>query len=576
MTAATRQFSLLAAMLMLLSLLVAQPVFAQAGKAIFVSGQVNVERGTTLALNKGDDVLVGDTIVTGDRSRAQLEMADGARVAIRPNSRYRIDEFVFEPEPTGAAPAATAGTADRSVSTLIKGGFRTITGLIGQEDETEYEVHTPIGTLGIRGTDYTAVWCSSDCVTAPGVAGAGPLPDGLYLGVSAGTIFFRNSVMTIELHAGQYAYIPAADAEAEQLLVPPAVFYETPEADFQRPPVGSQTGRPDDDQPPPGSALDPAGVPSGSSFQTGLSARRSPPLSSAPAPDEDKDYSGLTSIGNLVAQPILATDPSGDVVDLTLGTAPPQPGTIAYEYDPPAVPQGFVGSADNLPGEILNDAQGNPIQFRGTFPDMVFGTVGASFNIGSATNVDTGFDAATQLRWGRWSGGVAQVLPDTMSVPLALDLSNQSLHWIDGADRLNPPVMPQTGQATYSLIGSTSPTDNQGNVGVMGSASFSADFTNQTVASTVDVTIAGSNWVATGNGDLTGNDGSLPSHQFDGTYTTVTIDGMPGGFGIFQGFFTGPGSTTGGLPAGAGLTYSLSDPLSGRGVGGALAFGNPQ
>ena len=90
---------------------------------------------------------------------------------------------------------------------------------------------------------------------------------------------------------------------------------------------------------------------------------------------------------------------------------------------------GFIGGADNLPGEILTDNQGNPIQFRGTFLDVSAGLVGATYNIGTATNVESGFDPVTQLRWGRWSGGIATVLPDNASVPQSIDLfANDSLH----------------------------------------------------------------------------------------------------------------------------------------------------
>ena len=568
-----RKHILTQAALTLMCLTLSGAALAQAGKVIFVAGQVQVERGVSAPLRKGDDVEVGDVVVTGDRSRAQLLMADGARIAMRPNSRLRIDEFVYPAAPATATPAAvTSAPGQRSVTTLIKGGFRTITGAIGRNDETEYEVRTPVGTLGIRGTDYTAVWCAGDCITAPGVAGAGPLPDGLYLGVSAGIIFFRNSVRTLELHAGQYAYIPAADAEPEQLLAPPAVFFATPDADYQRPPTSGQRqpGRPDDDGSRPGAGEDQT-TPDGSSFQEGVSERASPAYRSQPQPSTyDKSQFGFTSPP---AQVILATDPSGNVVDLTDGTAPPQPITVFVSFFDENRSGGFVGGADNLPGEILTDNQGNPIQFRGTFLDVSAGLVGATYNIGTAVNVESGFDPVTQLRWGRWSGGIATVLPDNASVPQSIDLfANDSLHWIDGADRLNPPAIPQTGQASYALIGSTSPTDNLGNVGTVGSATFDADFTNQMVSSMVDLTIGGTQWIATGVGNIGG--AAQSAHHFSGLYGTVLVGGVPSGAGSFSGFFTGPVSGGSGIPAGAGLTYSLSDPAFGAVISGALAFGN--
>jgi hypothetical protein len=139
--------------------------------------------------------------------------------------------------------------------------------------------------------------------------------------------------------------------------------------------------------------------------------------------------------------------------------------------------------------------------------------------------------------------------------------------------------MPISGFANYTLVGNTSPTDNLGNVGVLGNASFSADFTNQTVNSMLALDIAGANWTAAGNGTI-GAMAGLPAHLFNGIYNNVAITGATGtiiGTGIFSGFFSQPGpSADPTYPGGVGMTYSLSDPQSGTAVSGALAFGNPQ
>ncbi len=44
-----------------------------------------------------------------------------------------------------------------------------------------------------------------------------------------------------------------------------------------------------------------------------------------------------------------------------------------------------------------------------------------------------------------------------------------------------PPTLPQSGTATYTLVGYTDPTDTLGNTGVLGAASLSADFPNRVV-----------------------------------------------------------------------------------------------
>jgi hypothetical protein len=37
---------------------------------------------------------------------------------------------------------------------LIEGGFRTITGLIAKQNPSDYQMNTPVATIGVRGTEY--------------------------------------------------------------------------------------------------------------------------------------------------------------------------------------------------------------------------------------------------------------------------------------------------------------------------------------------------------------------------------------------------------------------------------------
>ena len=233
----------------------------------------------------------------------------------------------------------------------------------------------------------------------------------------------------------------------------------------------------------------------------------------------------------------------------------------------------WAATMDNQPGEFRLDAGNNLTGFSGLYPVSSQIPPIADFDINTSANVDTGFDSMTVMRWGRWSGGAAGIaLSDGTSADQ--DLGNQSLHWISGPEGA-PPTMPVTGIATYALIGSTSPTDDQGNVGILGSASFVADFTNLSVDSNLQIDINGSIWLASGVGNL-GTAAGLPAHLFEGLYGTVVVDGIRGGAGIFSGFFSGPGATSNPLfPAAVGLTFSLQDPQGASSVSGAAVFGNP-
>lgn len=547
---------------------------ADAGQVIFATGSVMAERTPPVALAKGDAVLVDDTVATGEASRAQLLMVDGAKIALRPNSRLRIEEYAY---PGGAAAmpgqAVVTTSADRSVTSLLKGGFRTITGVIGKDYEQSYEVRTPVGVLGIRGTDYAAVFCRGDCGWAPGVSAAAPVEDGLYLGVTVGIIFFRNEVGDIELRAGEFAFIPLMDRRARRLQKPPAVLLDDGDLGFDTA-SGGKPMPPADDE----GRSRPAGSPAGyaTGFNGKLNIRRVPEADSG-TPDSTDQGDGSKP----PEQSIIGTDPDGTPVDITPGDVQPQGNrTISYSTGPlGAVDTVYSGTQINMPGEYQLDINNNLLGFLGPYPGRAVDEPGA-FGIGSAAILDSGFDSVTMMRWGRWAGGIANITL-TGGVDASQDLGNQSIHWVSGPASVAVPTMPINGMANYSLIGGTSPTDNFGNVGVLGSATFSADFTNQTVTSTVVLDINNANWTAFGNGLIGAlSDPALPAHLFSGFYQSVTITGLSGtsttGSGVFSGFFSEPGPTSDpALPGGAGLTYSLEDPASATTVSGAAVFGNP-
>ena len=233
----------------------------------------------------------------------------------------------------------------------------------------------------------------------------------------------------------------------------------------------------------------------------------------------------------------------------------------------------FTGYAFNDPSTLQLDGGNNVVGFSGPYPGRGIDEP-VSWAIGTSSNTDTDFDSMTVLRWGRWSGGVASGTLQSDGTDVSVDLGNQSLHWISGPDQA-PPVIPITGSASYTLIGATSPTDNRGNTGVLGSATFNADFTNLSVDSTLVIDIAGVTWSASGNGDM-GQEIGMPAHLFEGSYGAVIIDGVLGGGGQFSGFFSEPGATSDpAIPGGVGLTYSLQDGQGTTTVSGAAAFGSP-
>lgn len=142
--------------LLALTLLTAT-TFAQAaetvGKVGYMSGTLVAQRadGTLKVLNSKSDVQQGDVLVTAKDSYAQIKMNDGSVTTLRPHSNLKIEAFSFRKE---------APQSDNMVLRLLKGGFRTLTGLIGKRgDPDAYKVKAATATIGIRGTDYSSRLC---------------------------------------------------------------------------------------------------------------------------------------------------------------------------------------------------------------------------------------------------------------------------------------------------------------------------------------------------------------------------------------------------------------------------------
>lgn len=210
-----------------------------AGEIVLLTGHgsaLNPGSGSVRDLAKGDRVYAGDILNAGPNSYINVRFSDGAFVLLRPNSRFAIEAYAYAgPAPDAAAkpdapPAVTAPTAatpampaapaapssgglQRAFLRLLKGGFRTVSGLIGKANPEEYRVTTPVATIGIRGTDYYAYLCDLACASDPIIVQSLELlhlEQGVALGatlngVIAGSIAVTNAAGHTEiLGSGQY------------------------------------------------------------------------------------------------------------------------------------------------------------------------------------------------------------------------------------------------------------------------------------------------------------------------------------------------------------------------------------
>ena len=117
--------------------------------------------GNERPLAKGAEVRQGDTIDTRT-GRVQLRFTDGAYMSLQPGSSFRIDQYSF---------SGVADGSERGFFSLLKGGLRTITGLVGRTNKKNYQIKTTIATIGIRGTEYTVSYDG----TARGAVGEGEI-----------------------------------------------------------------------------------------------------------------------------------------------------------------------------------------------------------------------------------------------------------------------------------------------------------------------------------------------------------------------------------------------------------------
>ncbi|NND59320.1 MAG: FecR domain-containing protein [Gammaproteobacteria bacterium] len=463
---------------------------ADAGKVMFVYGKAFVMSadGNRAALTKGSTVQSGDTIVTSANGRVQLRMEDGGLLALKPQTEFVIEEFNF-PASAGGPVAATG--EPRSFFALVKGGFRSITGAVGKNDKSDYRVRTPVATIGIRGTDYTAVLCSAGCDN---------MQNGLYVGVTDGGVVLQNSGGALNLDPGQFGFVrdgasaPEKSAAAARLLAAEVA----PEA--------------------------------------------------AESDDDDAD-----------AQ--VATVGEGDI-NLTEGgqAVNDQSGAVAYAAGPLAGDNGFTAVSAQGESNKFLDEQGNPIAFDADSP-LGQATVGQ--NGGMAVNLgrDTDRAGATGMHWGRWTTGAVQVGDETVAA--------DSVHWVTGPDGIARPELPTEGTVDFALIGNTNPTDSNGNVGTLGSASLSADFTSQTADADVSLSFDETSqvWDASAQ-DVDINSDATFAGEFDSVTVTDTDSGaMDQGEGDLSGFFTGDAD---GNLTGAGMSYSLTE--DDESVSGAAAF----
>src|SRR5215470_11459850 len=93
-------------------------------------------------LAPGSELYANETVRTGDAGKADLVFIDRTNLTVGPTSEVVLDQFVYDP----------VGNKGKVVVQATRGAFRFVT---GTQDHSAYQLNTPYGSLGVRGTEFT-------------------------------------------------------------------------------------------------------------------------------------------------------------------------------------------------------------------------------------------------------------------------------------------------------------------------------------------------------------------------------------------------------------------------------------
>ena len=182
---------LLTALLALLSpMLLAAEI---AGNVELIEGKVWIQGADNKmrAIKTEQPIFEGDTIITGADGELQVRMKDDAFIAVRANSKLKIDNY-----------RAEGDADDKATFSLLLGTFRSVTGWIGKYNRNNYSINTRTATIGVRGTDHEPMYIP------PAVPGMPPIGEpGVYDKVNSGRIVIKTPFGETEFDKGQAAFV---------------------------------------------------------------------------------------------------------------------------------------------------------------------------------------------------------------------------------------------------------------------------------------------------------------------------------------------------------------------------------
>lgn len=529
-------FHRVAAMILLAGLMGAagQAVAAaqEAGKVIMSIGTVSLLRdGKESPAPRDTVILAGDTLRTAASSNAQLRLNDGALMAIRPNSEFKINAFNYS--------GKTDGTESTSLS-LLKGGVRAVTGAIGRTNRDNFKVDAVVATIGIRGTGFNIVLCDAACREHDKI-----VKDGLYAGVFEGRIAVSNQSGTVtELGINQFVYVADAKSSPIRILAPPSLLRDSLEGQSQVKKKELKANGVTEDN-----AVNVVEKAPSDKLDTGVSVSPTkvdkvvlaPPTTAAPPPAQYFDTGGL-----------------GD--SRVLPTSKPK-GTYWSFQSAEFNPAGDQRRSDNILLEGVNDTKtlgfgqydSNKLQTVSKNGEDAYAIRSAY----TATQKEGGSDGGV-ISWGRWAGGTA-LIGNYGKVSYS---ENQGFHWVAGARLYEVPAEMRNQSYNFNLVGGTRPTEVAANASggwrVYG-GNMTANFGSTNVGVSGTMNMYYTQGSSAGNYEMRFN-GSSPSNHIAYTRVDAAVQRVQGDTAVCVVSCGGAGvlGFYGGNASHAGLTYEFN------------------
>jgi len=447
-------------------------VFAEsAGVFLFVFGKVQIvnQQGQSTEAAKGMSINAGDTIVAAANGKAQIKMQDGGFMGIRPNTELQIETFITPGENKNA----------RSVMSLIKGTFRTISGAIAGENPDQVLVKTPVATIGIRGTDHEPAFIPANDPVY------GSIKPGLYDKVNLGKVLISNNNGELLLGRNDVGFVGLSNQTPVRLEQLPA-FYNEPNVSLD----SSEESA--DEVASSSESSSEENNDSATETEAGLAENTGSDNTAEATTEESLSLAGGSTdsvVVGAVFTPVIQPEVSSNTVTaVSFIQFDPQAGSQASQsaYDPfQRIEETHL--ANNLRDTILRSSDGHVI---GAVDDK--GVTHEVRGIISKTAIkQSNHYAQNGIEMGMLS---AQTLYDSdVSWDQTGDLENRYWGWITGPSYLGGPItgtidMVFDGGIAYqgNLDGSTW---SQVNFNATGN-SLKVDFTNQKV----DVNLSAGNW----------------------------------------------------------------------------------